>query len=91
MKTLRLTREAGGHVDLGEEPLVGQQLRHPVEGFHGEGVVGVWKKIDHRHRPLRQAHLLGHEANTGTARLALPQQTPLATHTVGQIQPAARV
>lgn len=86
-----LTGQAGGHVDLGVEPLVGQQLGHPVQRLHGEGVVGVGQKVDHRHRLLRQAHLLGDEADAGPARLALPAHAAPARHAVGQVRPAARV
>lgn len=85
---LKLTRQVGGNVDLGVEPLVGQQLRHSVQSLHSEGVVGVWEQIDHRHRPLRQAELLRDEADAGATRLTLPRHTPLACHTVGQVRPA---
>lgn len=88
---LKLTRHVGGNVDLGVEPLVGQQLRYSVQSLHGEGVVGVWEQIDHRHRPLCQADLLRDEADAGATRLTLPRHTPLARHAVGQIRPAPRV
>lgn len=86
-----LTRQAGRHVDLGVEPLVGQQLGHAVQGFHGERVVGVGEEVDHGHRSLRQADLLGHEADAGAARLALLGDAPPAPHAVGQVHPASRV
>lgn len=89
--TLKLTGQAGRHVDLGVEPLVGQQLGHSVERLHSKGVVGVGQEVDHGHRPLRQAHLLGHEADAGPARLALPPHAPPARHAVGQVRPASRV
>lgn len=88
---LQLTRQVGRHVDLGVEPLVGQQLRHAVQSLHSEGVVGVWEKIDHCHRPLRQANLLGDEADAGPTWLTLPCHTPLARHAVGQVGSASRV
>lgn len=88
---VQLTRQVGRHVDLGVEPLVGQQLRHAVQSLHSERVVGVWEKIDHRHRPLRQANLLRDEADARPAWLTLPCRTPLARHAVGQVGPATRV
>lgn len=88
---VQLTRQVGRHVDLGVEPLVGQQLRHTVQSLHSERVVGVWEKIDHRHRPLRQANLLRDEADARSAWLTLPCHTPLACHAVGQVRPATRI
>lgn len=90
-RSVRLTRQARGHVDLRVEPLAGQELRHAVQGFDGEGVVGVGEEIDHGHRSLHQADLLGHEADAGAARLALPAAAPPASHAVGQIHPASGV
>lgn len=87
----KLTWQVGRYVDLGVEPLVGQQLRHAVQSLHSEGVVGVWEKVDHRHRPLRQANLLRDKAHAGPTRLTLPRHAPLARHAVGQVRPAARV
>lgn len=88
---LQLTRQIGRHVDLGGEPLVGQQLRHAVQSLHSERVVGVWEKIDHRHRPLRQANLLRDESDARATWLTLPRHTPLARHAVGQVGPSTRV
>ena len=88
---LQLTRQVGGHVHLGVEPLVGKQLRHAVQSLHSECVVGVWEKIDHGHRPLRQANLLRDEADARPTWLTLPGHTPTTRHTVGQVGPAPRV
>lgn len=88
---LKLTRQVGRYIDLGEEPFVGQQLRHAVQGLHGERVVGVGEEIDHRHRPLRQADLLGDKADTRPAWITVPGRAPLARHAVGQVRPATRV
>lgn len=88
---LELTGQARRHVDLGVEPLVGQQLWHSVQRLDSKCVVGVGEKIDHSHRSLRQAHLLGNKADAGPARLALPPDAPPARHAVGQICPASCV
>lgn len=88
---LELTRQARWHVDLGVEPLVGQQLWHSIQCLYSECVVGVGEKIDHSHRSLRQAHLLGDKADARPARLALPPDAPPARHAVGQICPASCV
>lgn len=90
-KTPGLTGQACWHVDLGVEPLVGQQFWHSVQSFDSESVVGVGKKIDHCHSSLCQADLLRYKTNACPTRFTLPPNTPPASHAVGQIHPASCV
>lgn len=87
----RLTRQAGRHVDLCVEPLVGQQLWHSIQGLHSERVIGVGKKVDHSHSSFCQADLLRHESNARPAWLTLPPDALPAAHAVGQVHPAPGV
>lgn len=80
--------------DVDQRPRRHAQRGDAVHGLHVEGVAGVHREVQYRHRGAGQAERPGDEAQVRLAGLALGHAAPvaaLAEDVVGDVLPAPRV
>lgn len=73
--------------------VAGGHLRHAVDRFQQETVVGVGLQVGYHHRSVGHAHPPWQEAHAGTALLQAPSlgQKPPTQHVVAHVTTAASV